>query len=70
MSQMSHREAREEMYAGEEDYGCEECVVPAPESEDCEMCGGPVGYLGSLGNRAHFQCRDCGAESSRLVVVS
>lgn len=37
------------------------------EIEQCEICGGPVGLLGILGNRLHQCCRDCGAHSSRIV---
>jgi hypothetical protein len=31
----------------------------------CDLCGGPLGILGVLGNTEHIQCRDCGAEFSR-----
>lgn len=31
---------------------------------DCELCGGELVYLGTLGYLAHFTCRDCGMESS------
>ena len=33
----------------------------------CTLCGGPVGYLGQLGNRIHYQCRNCGMGSSKLA---
>jgi tRNA(Ile2) C34 agmatinyltransferase TiaS len=26
----------------------------------CPVCDGPGMFLGSLGNRDHFRCRDCG----------
>ena len=26
----------------------------------CQACDGPVGYLGTLGNLDHWQCRNCG----------
>jgi len=26
----------------------------------CPMCGGPGIFLGQLGHREHFTCRDCG----------
>jgi len=32
---------------------------------ECPVCGGPGMYLGSLGNKEHFRCRNCGAEFSR-----
>lgn len=28
-------------------------------------CGGQVTVLGTLGNREHFRCRDCGIDGSR-----
>ena len=27
---------------------------------ECEVCGGGVGLMGSLGNLEHYQCRNCG----------
>lgn len=27
---------------------------------ECEICGGPVGLLGVLGNTGHYLCRNCG----------
>jgi hypothetical protein len=33
----------------------------------CPLCGGPLGYLGQLGDRIHYRCRDCGADSSELA---
>lgn len=30
----------------------------------CPLCGGPLVYLGPLGNLEHFRCRNCGAECS------
>ena len=59
---MTNREAREEMFAGEEDLSPE--YFPE-EPESCEMCGGVVGFLGTLGNLDHYQCRNCGIETSR-----
>ncbi len=37
------------------------------EDMGCQMCGGPVMYLGHLGNRAHFQCRNCGMQFSNEI---
>lgn len=31
----------------------------------CSHCGGPLNYLGNLGGREHFRCRNCGADHSR-----
>jgi hypothetical protein len=62
MTYTANQMAREEIFAGEEDPGHEYFVErPKP----CEICGGPTGLLGTLGNRKHFQCRNCGAEFSR-----
>lgn len=27
---------------------------------ECELCGGMLVFLGQLGMREHFKCRDCG----------
>jgi hypothetical protein len=32
------------------------------ETDPCAMCGGPVGYLGTLGRVEYYQCRNCGWE--------
>ena len=33
----------------------------------CGMCRGPLGLLGVLGTRKHYQCRNCGAAYSKKV---
>lgn len=33
----------------------------------CTVCDGPAVLLGSLGNRRHLRCRNCGATFSREV---
>lgn len=34
--------------------------------EPCPMCWGVnTGPIGQLGNRIHYQCRDCGAQFSK-----
>jgi hypothetical protein len=33
----------------------------------CSMCEGPLMLLGSLGNLAHYRCRNCGLDFSRGV---
>lgn len=48
---------------------CEGHIVEEPDeeeplSQDCDQCGGPLVPLGVLGDRAHWKCRDCGAEVS------
>lgn len=30
----------------------------------CPTCGGPVVYMGELGDVIHFRCRNCGSECS------
>ncbi len=30
----------------------------------CEICGGTLNKLGILGNREHYNCQQCGMESS------
>ena len=56
---------------------CAPCLgIPSePESDiqDCVLCEGPLISLGTLGNREHFRCRNCGGECSALpgeLVVS
>lgn len=29
----------------------------------CEICGGELEYIGTLGRLAHYRCRDCGLNS-------
>lgn len=31
----------------------------------CRVCNGPLVFLGTLGVRDHFRCRDCGLDCSR-----
>lgn len=65
MPYTAEQAARDEIFAGEEDPGFE--YFEAEEPETCEVCGGPVGLLGTLGTRDHFQCRNCGMGYSRLT---
>ncbi len=30
----------------------------------CEICGGTLNKLGILGNKEHYNCQQCGMESS------
>ena len=32
---------------------------------NCPMCNGPLMLLGKLGNRTHYNCRNCGIQVSR-----
>lgn len=34
-------------------------------SDDCQLCGGALEVLGSLGRLAHYRCRNCGAQESK-----
>jgi hypothetical protein len=34
---------------------------------ECVLCSGSLVVLGTLGNRLHFRCRNCGIEQSRKV---
>ena len=36
----------------------------SPEGPACLQCGGEGKPLGSLGNRTHYRCRDCGFDFS------
>ena len=31
----------------------------------CDVCGGECFILGTLGNRTHYRCRNCGMDSSQ-----
>jgi hypothetical protein len=33
----------------------------------CPLCDGQLLYLGQLGRRIHYRCRDCGMECSQDV---
>jgi hypothetical protein len=33
----------------------------------CPVCGGPQTFIGALGSRNHYQCRDCGLNHSNPV---
>jgi tRNA(Ile2) C34 agmatinyltransferase TiaS len=33
----------------------------------CQYCNGNLNFLGILGNREHFNCRDCGTETSQYT---
>lgn len=35
-----------------------------PETPTCPQCGGQGNFLGTLGTRDHFRCRQCGWEFS------
>lgn len=35
------------------------------EDNECFLCSGSLVVLGTLGNRLHFRCRNCGMEQSR-----
>lgn len=37
------------------------------EELSCSACGGPLIFMGQLGNRAHFRCRNCGMQHSSTV---
>jgi hypothetical protein len=45
--------------------------TPGMDNDDtcpcCDLCGGPLGIMGILGNTEHLQCRNCGMEFSRPV---
>ena len=30
---------------------------------ECWLCSGPMGYQGTLGSVAHYQCRNCGSSA-------
>lgn len=37
------------------------------DDDPCSACGGPLVYVGTLGNRAWFRCRNCGLDQSQEV---
>lgn len=46
---------------------CNPNDIPVPDEDEdemdfgaCELCGGPLGLLGSLGFMLHLTCRNCG----------
>lgn len=36
---------------------------------ECQGCGGEAQEMGSLGNAAHYRCRDCGLMSFNVIPV-
>jgi hypothetical protein len=40
---------------------------PHLEGDPCSACGGPLAYQGTLGNREHYRCRNCGRDFSTEV---
>lgn len=38
--------------------------IEIDEPSSCDVCGGELLPLGTLGNRTHFRCRRCGSEQS------
>lgn len=51
----------------EDDLELDETVIVDDGPPTCAMCGGELGVLGQLGKRTHYQCRRCGAESSKVI---
>lgn len=47
-----------------------EGISPNPhlEGHQCASCSGSLAYLGTLGNREHYRCRNCGMDTSTPVV--
>lgn len=37
-------------------------VEKMEDNRECEVCGGPLIKMGSLGWNCFFRCRDCGSE--------
>lgn len=55
-------------YTGEDEledtvFGLDEDDDPVCLPDCCE-CHGPTFELGTLGNRTHYRCRNCGADQS------
>lgn len=40
------------------------------DASDCPACGGVGAHLGTLGNRLHCRCQDCGMDFSTTVQVT
>ena len=43
---------------------------PHLEGQSCATCGGSLAFLGTLGNREHYRCRNCGMDCSTTVQPS
>ena len=41
---------------------------PHLEDQQCATCGGSLAFLGTLGNREHYRCRNCGMDCSTPTV--
>ena len=46
------------------DERCSECYARFRDEESCELCGGELAILGTLGNREHYRCVCCGSDQS------
>ena len=42
----------------------------APDETYCPECGGPGKFIGTLGTREHFRCRDCGMDFSNALAAT
>lgn len=40
---------------------------PHLEGDPCSACSGPLAYQGTLGNREHYRCRNCGLDFSTEI---
>ena len=40
-------------------------VMNYEEPQECPLCEGGLIFLGALGNKNHFRCRDCGSDCSQ-----
>jgi len=43
----------------------DEIIAEDDETPPCGACGGELTSLGTLGNRKHYRCRNCGADQSK-----
>jgi len=48
-------------------HPCASAEIEEAEVVACPVCGGPGVELGTLGNRQHFRCRNCGMDFSRSI---
>jgi tRNA(Ile2) C34 agmatinyltransferase TiaS len=40
----------------------DELIEDVINNDGCQTCGGDLRYLGALGTRLHFRCRNCGID--------
>jgi hypothetical protein len=60
---------RPEQAATWDDDDTDDDDAPDDAPDACQLCGGPLGLLGTLGNRIHSRCRNYDMDFNRPVTT-